>query len=152
MSPPGGGRHLSTARSHAAAERHPAPSPPVAGDPPDVSDHFDPAGPRPSFVHDDSEFDSIEEVDAVARSLRRVAVQYGSVVVAIFLSVPLLSLLSPWWTTRRVWGGLTPNFLAVAVGLHMTLLLVALLYNRVANRSEDEMLGRPEDILEWSDG
>lgn len=101
--------------------------------------------------HDDAEFDSIEEVDAVARSLRRVAFQYAFVVVTIFLSVPLLSLLSPWWTTAPIWGGLTPNFLMVAVGLHVILVLAALLYNRVASRSEDEMLGRPEDILEWTD-
>ncbi|MPZ71248.1 MAG: hypothetical protein GEU71_17240 [Actinobacteria bacterium] len=99
----------------------------------------------------DAEFDSFEEVDAVARSLRRVALQYLSVVFAIILAVPLLSLLSPWWWLKRFWGGMTLNFFTVAVGLHLGMILVAVLYTRMANRSEDEMLGRPEDMDGWID-
>jgi len=99
----------------------------------------------------DAEFDSFEEVDAVARSLRRVALQYLSVVVAILFAVPLLSLLSPWWWLKRFWGGMTLNFFTVAIGLHIAMIVMAVLYTRVANRSEDEMLGRPEDIQGWSD-
>ncbi|HZA20617.1 MAG TPA: hypothetical protein VE889_07180, partial [Actinomycetota bacterium] len=39
---------------------------------------------------DETEFDSIEEVDAVARSLRRVAIEYGTAITALLLVVPLL--------------------------------------------------------------
>jgi hypothetical protein len=99
----------------------------------------------------DAEFDSFEEVDAVARSLRRVAFQYIGVAMALFLSIPVLSYLFPWWSLKRIWGGLTPNFLTVAIGLHTVMIAVAMIYNRVANRSEDEMLGRPDHLDEWSD-
>ena len=77
------------------------------------------------------EFDSIEEVDAVARSLRR-------------LLVPILSLLAEWWFARPILGGLTLNFMTVAFGLHLAFIAVAILYTRIAHRSEDEMLGRLE--------
>lgn len=99
----------------------------------------------------DAEFDSYEEVDAVARSLRRVALQYLAVVVGFLLAVPLLSLLSPWWSMKRFWGGMTLNFFTVAIGLHVAMIVMAVLYTRVANRSEDEMLGRPEDMDGWID-
>lgn len=147
----------SASRSVGIHDQSLAPARPASFDPSGFSDPPSPATDerRPAsngpLAHDDAEFDSIEEVDAVARTLRRVALQYACAVIAIFLAVPLLSLLSPWWSSTRVWGGFTPNFLTVAVGLHIVLVLVGLLYNRDANRSEDEMLGRPEDIQEWAD-
>ena len=98
---------------------------------------------------DETEFDSIEEVDAVARSLRRVALEYGTAITAVLLVVPLLSLVAPWWFGRPIIGGLTLNFLFVAVILHVVFLVAALLFNRVAARSEDEMLGRLEDTGNW---
>lgn len=99
----------------------------------------------------EEEFDSFEEVDAVARSLRRVALQYLAVVISILLAVPLLSLLSPWWWLKRFWGGMTLNFFTVAIGLHVAMIVMAVLYTRIANRSEDEMLGRPEEMHRWTD-
>jgi len=100
---------------------------------------------------DEAEFDSPEEVDAVVRTLRRTGIQYGLVVVLVLMMVPLLALGAPWWFARAVWGGLTLNFIAVAVVLNVGFLLAGLLFNRVANRSEDEMLGRLDDDLEWTD-
>jgi uncharacterized membrane protein (DUF485 family) len=98
---------------------------------------------------DETEFDSVEEVDAVARSLRRVAIEYGAAITVVLLVVPLLSLVAPWWFGRPIFGGMTLNFLFVAVMLHVAFLVVALLFNRVASRSEDEMLGRLEDPVNW---
>jgi hypothetical protein len=98
---------------------------------------------------DETEFDTIEEVDAVARSLRRVTIEYGTGICVVLLVVPVLSLVAPWWFGRAIFGGLTLNFLFVAVMLHVIFLIVALLFNRVASRSEDEMLGRLEDSGNW---
>ena len=100
---------------------------------------------------DEAEFDSLEEVDAVVRTLRRIGIQYGLVVLVMLLAVPLLALGAPWWFGRPVWGGLTLNFITVAVALNVAFLVIALVHNRVANRSEDEMLGRLDDDLEWDD-
>lgn len=100
---------------------------------------------------DEAEFDSLEEVDAVARTLRRTGLQYALLVVVMLLAVPLLALGAPWWFGRPIWGGLTLNFITVAAVLKVAFLLVGLAYNRVANRSEDEMLGRLDNDPEWSD-
>jgi uncharacterized membrane protein (DUF485 family) len=109
------------------------------------------AGGRVDPWLDETEFDSVEEVDAVARSLRRVALQYGSAILLVLLIVPVLSLVAPWWFARPILGGLTLNFLFVAVILHVAFLVAALLFNRVASRSEDEMLGRLEDEEDLED-
>ena len=93
---------------------------------------------------EETDFDSIEEVDAVARSLRRKALQYSAVILLLLITVPILAWLGPRWFARPVWGGLTFNFLTVAILLHLAFVVVAVLFVRVANRSEDEMLGRPE--------
>jgi len=92
----------------------------------------------------EADFDSIEEVDAVARSVRKKGLQYSAVILLLLLTVPVLAWLGPRWFARPVWGGLTLNFLTVAVLMHFAFVAVAILYARVANRSEDEMLGRPE--------
>jgi uncharacterized membrane protein (DUF485 family) len=100
---------------------------------------------------DEAEFDSLEEVDAVVRTLRRTGIQYGLAIVVVLIAVPLLALVAPWWFARPIWGGLTLNFIAVAAGLNVAFLLIAIAHTRVANRSEDEMLGRLDDDLEWDD-
>lgn len=98
------------------------------------------------------EFDSIEEVDAAARSIRRVAVEYGILFVAMMIAVPVLSAVAPWWFARPLWGGLTLNFVAVAVLLHVVFVGVAIAFVRFANHVEDEMLGRREDRGGNADG
>lgn len=99
----------------------------------------------PGFVtspESEAEFDSFEEVDAVARTLRRAAIPYGVTFVCVLVTIPILSRFAEWWFARPVWGGLTLNFLAAAVLLHPILLAIALTYTRFAEHVEDEMLGR----------
>jgi uncharacterized membrane protein (DUF485 family) len=127
-----------TARSNAPAAGSLQPPPAGALDYGSLDDRLLAGG-------DEADFDSIEEVDAVARSLRRKALQYSLVIVLLLLAVPLLAWLGPHWFARPLWGGLTLNFLTVAVLLHFAFVVVAVVFVRVANRSEDEMLGRPED-------
>jgi hypothetical protein len=91
------------------------------------------------------EFDSIEEVDAAARSIRRVAIEYGSFFLVVLLSVPVLSMVAPGWSRRPVWAGLTLGFLTLAVGLHVFFVALVVAGARAADRIEDDMLGRPED-------
>lgn len=101
-------------------------------------------GHRSTLIVQETEFDSIEEVDAVARSLRRVALEYGMLLLAVLVAVPVLSAAAPWWFARPVLGGLTLGFLMVAVLLHVVFIGIAAAYTRFANHIEDEMLGRPE--------
>lgn len=99
----------------------------------------------PPSLTGEAEFDSIEEVDAVARSVRRVAIEYAMAFLALLLAVPVLSKLSTWWFARPLWGGLTLNFLAMIAFLHVVFIVIGIAYVRFANHIEDEMLGRPEE-------
>ncbi len=99
----------------------------------------------PPSLTGEAEFDSIEEVDAVARSVRRVAIEYALACFALLLAVPVLSKLSPWWFARPLWGGLTLNFLAMIAFLYVVFIVIAIAYARFADHIEDEMLGRPEE-------
>ncbi|MGH2751538.1 MAG: hypothetical protein ACRDK3_11805 [Actinomycetota bacterium] len=115
--------------------------------PDEISPYDDSGVPRP----DETEFDSLEEVDAVVRTLRRTGIQYSLAIVALLIAMPLLALLAPWWYARPVWGGLTLNFIALALLLNLAFVAAAEAFNRVANRSEDEMLGRLDDTAKRDD-
>ncbi len=88
------------------------------------------------------EFDTIEEVDAVFRAQRRLSLTYGLVFFLVTLTIPVLSVTSPWWVNQPIWGGFTLNYLLVAVLYQAFYLLIAVAYTLQANRLEEELLGR----------
>lgn len=91
---------------------------------------------------EEEEFDSGPEVDAVFRAQRRLSLIYGGAFLAVTLSIPVLTLLSPFWTSVPVLGGFTLNYLVVAVFYHILYVLIGAGYTLQANRLEKEMLGR----------
>lgn len=131
------GRLRTAGLGHSTVEppREPFRHPSTAGELPQV----------PPLVTGEAEFDSIEEVDAVARSVRRVAIEYGLASLALLLAVAVLSKLSPWWFARPMWGGFTLNFLAMIAFLYVVFIVIGIAYARFADHIEDEMLGRPEE-------
>lgn len=92
----------------------------------------------------EEEFDTVEEVEAVFRAQRRLSFLYGGVFFALTLTIPLLMVFSDSWNQTRVLGGLTLNWLVVAVLYHVIYLLVGIAYTLQANRVEEAMLGRSE--------
>lgn len=128
--PPTAGLEYSTVRPSQEPFRHPSNTEELAQ--------------VPSLVTGEAEFDSIEEVDAVARSVRRVAIEYALAFLALLLAVPVLSKLSPWWFARPIWGGFTLNFLAMIALLYVVFIVIGIAYARFADHIEEEMLGRPE--------
>lgn len=103
----------------------------------DLDDLLDLAG-------DAAESDSMEEVDAVVRGLRRAALRYAFVLVVALVSVPVLAAISPGWFARPIWGGITLNLLSLAVLLPVLFVLLASGYERFARHVEEQMLGRRE--------
>ena len=93
------------------------------------------------------EFDGPAEVDAAARTQRRIALGYGLVFVVATLSVPLLSLALPWWSGARLVGGMSPSFVVVAVGLYLFFLVLGIAAATLARSVEDRMLGNTPDEL-----
>lgn len=90
----------------------------------------------------EGEFDTVEEVDAVYRAQRKLSFTFGALFLLVTVTIPVLSTTAEWWYGRPVWGGLTLNYLVVAVFYHLAYILIALAYTLQANKLEDEMLGK----------
>lgn len=97
---------------------------------------------------DAADHDSVEEVDAVVRGLRRRAIRYAFLLVTAMVAVPILAVLSPPWFAAPIWGGVTLNFLALAVVLPGIFVLIAFIYERFASHVESQMLGRHGERIE----
>ena len=91
------------------------------------------------------EFDGPSEVAAAARTQRRIALGYGLVFLVATLSVPVLSLSLPWWSTSRLLGGMSPSFVVVAGGLYAFFLALGVAAATLARSVEDRMLGTAPD-------
>ncbi len=88
--------------------------------------------------------DTAADVDATFRTERRIAVGYFVVFLVATLSVPALGLVLDWWSEGRVLGGMSPAFLATAVGLYVLFFVVAIAASSLASTVEDRMLGEPQ--------
>ncbi|WP_052669896.1 hypothetical protein [Nitriliruptor alkaliphilus] len=85
--------------------------------------------------------DAPAEVDAAVATQRRTAIGYGLVFLLVTGSVPVLTLVLPWWSDARLAGGLSPNFLVAAVGLYVFFLALGTAAATLATAIEDRMLG-----------
>ncbi|MPZ74466.1 MAG: hypothetical protein GEU74_14790 [Nitriliruptorales bacterium] len=90
------------------------------------------------------EFDAPAEVDAAFRTQRRVAAAYFLIFVAVLLSPPSLALVLEWWAEGRLFGGMTPGFAFVGIGLYIFFFLMSVAAATLANAVEDRMLGGRE--------
>lgn len=121
------------------------PQGPTAGEPPHTVRSLERTADHPiatAGVPGPGDFDSIEEVDAAARSILRVALELAALFCAALFSVPLLSRIAERWS-EPVWGGLSLNFIATAFVIPLLLLGSCALFARAADRIEEDMLGRP---------
>lgn len=85
--------------------------------------------------------DTPAEVDATFRTQRRIAVGYFLLFFAVTIAVPALTLVLDWWSTGRVFGAMSPNFVMAAVGLYVFFFLLAVAASSLASAVEDRMLG-----------
>jgi len=107
-------------------------------EPNDRSDEnpFDESAAFTSF----NDTDTPAEVDAVWRSLRRVALSYLALFLLGTLGIALAIVGLPWTTDATV-GGFSPAFLLAAAGLYAFFLAVAIAASLLANTIEDRMMG-----------
>ena len=87
--------------------------------------------------------DTPAEVDAIFRTLRRVAVGYFILFLIVVLAVPVLTVAIGWWSLGRVLGGMSPSFMMAAFGLYLCFFLIAVLAATLSSAVEDRMLGGP---------
>ena len=91
---------------------------------------------------EDAEFDTPEEVEAVFRAQRRLALRYAGLFFAVTLALPVVSFLEPAWTERPLLGGFTMAGLAMTVVYPLFCVLLGLSYALEASRMEESLLGR----------
>lgn len=91
-----------------------------------------------------AEVDAPEDVDLVFRLQRRLSFAAGGAFLLLTLAVPLLSIAWPPWYAVDRWGGVTPNFAAVAFLLPAAYVALAFLYRRRADVYEERLLGGRE--------
>jgi uncharacterized membrane protein (DUF485 family) len=95
-----------------------------------------------SLLWNYAEFDTPEEVDALFRAQRRLSVNHALLFFAGTLLLPVVQAVWPAWTTREVWGGLTPAFIAATVLYPLFCIVLAASYTMRANRLDEDFLGR----------
>lgn len=86
-------------------------------------------------------FDTPAEVDATFRTQRRIAVGYFAVFLLVILATPALTLVLDWWSTGRLAGGMSPNFVMAAGGLYVFFFAIGLAAASLSTTVEDRMLG-----------
>jgi hypothetical protein len=87
--------------------------------------------------------DTPAEVDAISRTLRRVAVGYFVLFLIVVVAVPVLTIVLEWWSIGRVLGGMSPSFVMAAGGLYVFFFIVAVLAATLSSAVEARMLGGP---------
>ena len=100
-------------------------------------------GDRPWSVASETT-DTPAEVDAASRTLRRIAVGYALLFLAVVAAYPLLSLALDWWSQARLpaaLGGLSPGFLTAAVGLYVVFAGMGIAVASLSSAVEARMLG-----------
>jgi hypothetical protein len=110
----------------------------------DADEWTAPAGEGPAGGSFATPVDTPAEVDAAAQTQRRTAIGYALVFLLVVGSVPVLTLVLPWWSEARLAGGLSPNFAVAAVGLYVFFLLLGTAAATLASSIEDRMLGGPD--------
>lgn len=96
---------------------------------------------RPDATYLGEVQDTPAEVDAAFRTLRRVAVTYFIVFLAVVAAFPVLTMTLDWWTESRLLGELSPAFLAAAVGLYVVFAVIGIAAATLSSSVESRMLG-----------
>lgn len=85
--------------------------------------------------------DTPAEVDAAFRTVRRIAVTYFIVFLAVVTAFPVLTTAFDWWTESRVLGDLSPALLAAAIGLYAVFAVIGVAAATLSSSVESRMLG-----------
>ncbi|MGO1192926.1 MAG: hypothetical protein ACTMHH_03540 [Nesterenkonia sp.] len=88
--------------------------------------------------------DTPAEVDATFRTLRRIAITYFVVFLAVLSAFPVLTIVLDWWTESRLIGNLSPAFLFAAVGLYVVFAVMGIAAATLSSSVESRMLGRQQ--------
>lgn len=99
-----------------------------------------------SFPSDTEVRDTPAEVDAAFRAQRGVALAYFVVFLVLVAAFPVLTMTLQWWTEARVFGELSPGFVAAAGGLYLAFAVIGIAAARLSASVESRMLGGQQEL------
>ncbi|GAA1177908.1 hypothetical protein [Nesterenkonia xinjiangensis] len=85
--------------------------------------------------------DTPAEVDAVFRTLRRIAGTYFVVFLLLVAAFPVLTRALDWWSEARLVGHLSPGFLTAGIGLYVVFAVIGIAAATLSSAVESRMLG-----------
>lgn len=80
------------------------------------------------------------------------ALAYFLVFLVLVAAFPVLTMTLPWWTEARVFGELSPGFVAAAGGLYLAFAVIGIAASRLSASVESRMLGGQQTLEEGSPG
>ncbi|GAB3190287.1 hypothetical protein [Nesterenkonia suensis] len=86
--------------------------------------------------------DTPAEVDAVFRTLRRIAGTYFVVFLLLVAAFPVLTMALEWWSEARLVGDLSPGFLTAGIGLYVLFAVIGIAAATLSSSVEARMLGQ----------
>ncbi|MGJ9372501.1 hypothetical protein [Nesterenkonia sp. CF4.4] len=90
--------------------------------------------------------DTPSEVDAAFRAQRGIAIAYFLVFLVLVAAFPVLTITLPWWSGARVFGELSPGFVAAAGGLYLAFAVMGIAAARLSASVESRMLGGQQEL------
>lgn len=90
--------------------------------------------------------DTPAEVDAAFRAQRGIALAYFLVFLVLVAAFPVLTMTLQWWTGARVFGELSPGFVAAAGGLYLAFAVIGIAAARRSASVESRMLGGQQEL------
>lgn len=85
--------------------------------------------------------DTPAEVDAVFRTLRRIAATYFVVFLLLVAAFPVLTMALDWWSEAQLVGHLSPGFLTAGIGLYVVFAVIGIAAATLSSSVESRMLG-----------
>lgn len=104
-----------------------------------------PEDPPAEAAADTEVRDTPAEVDAAFRAQRGIAIAYFLVFLVLVAAFPVLTITLQWWTGARVFGELSPGFVAAAGGLYLAFAVIGIAAARLSASVESRMLGGQQD-------
>lgn len=90
--------------------------------------------------------DTLETVDTVFRSQRKLSFTYGAVFFGVTLAIPALSVWVPGWYATPIWGGFTANYFVVSLAYFVFLWVMAWTYSKQADKLDEQLLHIADEI------
>jgi uncharacterized membrane protein (DUF485 family) len=90
--------------------------------------------------------DTLETVDTVFRSQRKLSFSYGAVFFGVTLAIPALSVWVPGWYSTPIWGGFTANYFVVSLAYFVFLWVMAWTYSKQADKLDEQLMHIADEI------